>query len=162
MQVLEYLDEIRNQRGRDYKTPLLFFALWFVLEISSAFVPASFSNIFYDHFYFWTEDLSTIALALACYFSLSYTSTILKAVSLTAIIITMSIMFLNILVEFSDIPKISSVGVTVGLGVAVTGIFLIRFLFRVHDGTFGLAQHDIMYLVIDRPKNFLGVLALLY
>jgi len=162
MQVSEYLGEIRNQSGRDYKTPLFFFALWLILELSSAFVPASFSDIFYDQFYFWTEDLSTISLALACYFSLSYTSTILKAVSLTAVIVTTCIMFLNILVEFSPIPKISSVGLTLGLGVIVIGVFLIRFLFRVHDGTHGLAQRDIMYLVIDRPKNFLGVLALLY
>jgi len=162
MRVSEYLDEIRSHPGRDHKIPVLLFFVWLVLEISPAIVPSSFSDTFYDNFYFWTEDLSTIAFALACYLSLSYTSIILKGVALSAVIISIAIMVLNFIVETAGLPKIPSTGFAFAAIVFVLFAFLIRFLFKVKDGGYGKPKHDHIYLIVNKPHNLIGMLGLFY
>lgn len=125
-------------------------------------VPASFSNAFYDSLYFLTEDLASIFLALACYFSLSYTSVILKGVSLTAVIITVLLFSFNIVIDLGLLPTASATTLTIALFIISFMLFTVRFLFRSTNATWGKPAVNAIYLIIDKPHSFLGMLGLFW
>lgn len=133
-----------------------------MLELVPSIVPAYVSDHIYDTIYFLSEDLSTIALALACYFSLSYTSVLLKGITLTAVIVSIMFFASNNIVQYSPIPATSSTGLVLFFGVLVTSLFLIRFLFKTYDGGYIKPKHDRIYLIVNKPHNFLGMLGLFY
>lgn len=147
---------------RGFKTPIVFFALWVLLLIIPVLVPESVSDEIYDAIYFFASDLSVVALALACYFSLSYTSVVNKGLSLSAVIISTLIFASNMLVEYSPIPVGSTTGLFVFGGVFSTLLFLLRFLFRIYEGGYMKPEHDRIYLIVNKPRNFIGMIGLLY
>lgn len=136
--------------------------LWFILLMVPAVVPASFSDEMYDFIYFLTSDLSVIALASAFYVSLSYTSIVNKGLALISIIISTLVFVSNHVIEHTPIPKDSSTGLLVFSGVLITGLFLIRFLFKTYSGGYMKPEHDRIYLIVNKPRNFLGMMGLFY
>jgi len=162
LQVSEYLEEIQIQNVAGHKKPVFFFVLWFALETLPAFVPESVSNIVYNAIYFLSEDLSTIALALACYFALSYTSIVLKGLTLSAVIISTLFFITNLMIEHTAIPQSTTTGIVGFVGFLIIGLFLIRFLFKVSGGSYLKPKHDRIYLIVNKPHSMLGMLGLFY
>jgi len=160
LRVQEYQDAILSHHARGHKVPFIFFSLWFVLELVPSLVPSSISNSVYDTIYFLAEDLSMIALALSFYFALSYTSTILKGMSLSVIIISTLIFATNIIVEHTPIPENSTTAIVISGSLISIALFLLRFLFKIYDGSYKPPVHDHIYLVVNRPSDFIGMIGL--
>lgn len=161
MQVSEYQDAILSHHARGHKVPFLFFVLWFALELAPSLAPSSVSDSVYDTIYFLSEDLSMIALALSFYFALSYTSTLLKGMSLCIVIISASIFSANMLVEYTFIPKSAETGIVISVSIILMALFLLRFLFKIYDGGFMRPEHDRIYLVVSKPHDFRGMIGLI-
>lgn len=145
-----------------HKLPLILFGVWLVLELLPGFTPASLSDDLYSKLYFFTEDTASIALALACYFSLSYTSVILKGVSLTAVITTILLFGFNTIMNFGLLPGTSATALTIAVFIIALMLFAVRFLFRSTNATWGKPAVNAIYLIIDKPHSFLGMLGLFW
>jgi len=151
----------RSRAGAAYKLPLFLFAGWVVCEYSSVFVPDHFSDDLYDSIYFFTEDASSIFLALACYFSLPYSSIVLKGVSFSVVVVAISVMLCNIFVKIEILPATSATGLSVVLVLSMLQIFMIRFIFHKGDGEYCTPESGTIYLIIDKPHDFWGLLGLI-
>jgi len=162
MQVSERQGKDLNRIAGVHKLPLILFGLWLGMELLPGFVPASVSDKIHDDIYFFAEDTSSILLALACYFSLSYTSLILKGVSLSVVIITILLFVFNIIIDFGLLSATSATALTVAMFLISIMLFTVRFLFRSTNGTYGKAAVNAIYLIIDKPHDFFGMLGLIW
>lgn len=145
---------------RGHRKPILFFALWVVFELGTSLVPSSVSDSVYDAIYFLSEDLSTIALSMAFYFALSYTSTILKAMSLSAVIISSVVFATNMLAEHTFIPNSSGTSIVISGSLVALLLCFLRFLFKIRNGGVMTPEHDRIYLIVSRPSDFVGMIGL--
>lgn len=162
LRVSEYQDAILSHHALGHRKPILFFALWVVFELGTSLVPSYVSDSIYDTIYFLSEDWSTIALSLAFYFALSYTSTILKAISVSAVIISTMLFATNMLVEYTPIPESSETSIVISGSLISLILFLLRFLFKIRNGGFMTPEHDHIYLVVSKPRDLLGMVGLFY
>lgn len=162
MQRSEHQGKGQNRIADVHKLPLILFGLWFIMELLPAVVPASVSDEVHGDIYFFAEDTSSILLALACYFSLSYTSIVLKGVSLSAVVVTIFLFVFNLIIDSGVLQPSSALAITIGGFIFVLMLFAVRFLFKSTNGTYGKPAVNAIYLIIDKPHDFLGMLGLLW
>ena len=156
------LKPIRKSRiGRGHRLPVCFFVSWLVCEFAPAVIPSSASDDLYWTLYFFSEDLSTILLALACYTALSYTSTILKGISLTVIVVACCLMISNALIEFMDFNESTAMALMVAFILISLQFFLTRFVFRM-DHTYTAPEPGRVYLIITKPHDLWGMVGLFW
>lgn len=152
----------RSRTGHAYKLPLMLFMGWVIFEYLPSFVPSSFSDEQYSVIYFLSEDFSTVLLTLACYFSLSYTSIILKGVSLSTVVIASSIMIFNAMIEFVPLSISQSFGLSFIATFIAIQCFMTRFIIRMDTGEYGLPNSGEIYLIVSKPHGFMGLLGLIW
>lgn len=152
----------RNRYGVVGKTPLTLVGGFIFCEYISVFVPDSVRDEIYNAVYFLFEDLSTVFLAAAFYSSLSYTSMVLKGVSFSTVVVAISILLSNILNDVGLIPASSAIGISVAFILIMLQTYLIRFIFHLQDGKIGKPDSGTIYLVINKPHNFTGLLGLIW
>ncbi len=151
----------RKRIGRGHNLPVCFFVLWLICEFSPSIIPASISDETYWMLYFLSEDLTGILLALACYTALSYTSTILKAMSLTAVVIACGLMLANASIEFLDFDESTATGLMVAFVLISLQLFMTRFVFRM-DHTYTTPEPSRIYLIVTKPHDLWGMAGLFW
>ena len=145
-----------------HRTPLALFFLWGVFEFVPALLPHLIGDDLYWAVYFYAEDMASVMLAMACYFSLSYTSVLLKGVALTIVIISSMLIPCNILVDVGAIPASYGVGLLIILVFSIAQCFMVRFMLRASSDRITNPRDDIVYLIVNKPRNFWGMIGLLW
>lgn len=147
--------------GRGHSLPVGLFLLWVLCEYSPVMFPDSMTNYQYLQAYYYTEDLATILLALACYTALSYTSMILKGISLTVVVIASGLMISNAMVDFLGFDKSTTTAFMVAFVLIALQLFMTRFVFRM-DHTFTAPEPDRIYLIVTKPHDLWGMAGLFW
>ena len=143
-----------------HRLPVTLFLLWVAVELAPALAPPSMSDEGYRTLYLFSEDIASIVLASACYFSLTYTSTVLKGLSLATVVIAASLFGANLLVAFTPITASFETGIILGTVILAVYLILIRFIFRLNRSSPDKIKAGNIYLVYDKPHSFIGMLGL--
>jgi len=151
----------RKRTGLDHKLPVIFVILWFVCEFLPALIPSETGIDLYWDLYFYSEDLSTIFLALSFYTALSYTSVILKGLSLSAVVISIGLIATNILVDVVGFPQKHSTALVIGCCLYALQLYMTRFIFSVNE-EYQNPEPDTIYLVVTKPHDLWGMAGLFW
>lgn len=100
-------------------------------------------------------------LALACYTVLSYTSTILKAMFLTAVVVSAGMFISNILVKVLSFGQNTATALMVAFILITLQLFMTRFIFRM-DHTYITPEPDRIYLIVTKPHDLWGMAGLVW
>lgn len=151
----------KSRIGRGHRLPLGFFVSWLICEFAPALIPSSASDDLYWTLYYYSEDLSTILLALACYTALSYTSTVLKGISLSVVVVACGLLLFNILINIFEFPKVPATAMMIVFILLSLQLFMARFIFRL-DPSRSVPDLNHIYLVVTKPHNLWGMAGLFW
>lgn len=152
----------RSRATTGHKIPLILFGFWVICELGPSFIPLSVSDVVYWNAYLYSEDLASLLLAAACYTSLSYTSVVVKGVSLSAVVIAGCLIPVNIMSALGFIPKSYAIGILLAMVFAALQLFLVRFILRIEEHSFTTPRPETVYLIINKPRSLPGMLGLLW
>lgn len=143
---------------RGARTPLLFLAAWFLLEVCPAFVSPFLGDDAYSTMYFLTEDWASVCLAAALYFGLSYTSTTLKMAAFVAVVLATFYAVTNLAI----IPLDDGWGISLIIASIMVAAILAAMRFVFMDGGDGKPEDGHIYLIIRKPHTVMDLLGLFY
>ncbi len=109
-----------------------------------------------------TSDLATVFLAAAGYSALTYTSTTLKGVSFSILAVCIAMMGINLLVLSGFLRPSYTVGLLFVAVLVVLQLFMARFIFYAKGGKIDNPDPGRIYLIINKPHNFTGLLGLIW
>lgn len=147
---------------RNHRAPLWLLLAWGCLETLPTFASPFLGDDAYSSVYNYSEDVATIALTLALYTALSYTSTLLKAAAFFTVIVSFSFAAANIAIDVMGLQDATKIALIIALVVWLGAVATLRFIFRFDDGDKCIPMRGHIYLIVRKPHSFIDMLALVY
>ncbi len=132
---------------------------WLFLECLPAIIPASVSDEAYGSIYLHSEDLATVALGFAFYYTVPFSRVVLKAFAVSCVTFALTLAVTNLGADYLALANPQQWAMSVvGLLVA-SAIIIMRFLRH------GLLQHvepGRIYKVVTRPRRAVDFVGLVW